>query len=62
MPEFSEETIVTAEIAGREVPGQVVGTVGTEARYGPGPEDVLIVEVPGAGTWRVPESDITAPV
>jgi hypothetical protein len=62
MPEFSEETIVTAEIAGQEVAGQVVDTAGTEATYGRGPEDVLVVEVPGAGTWRVPESDITAPV
>lgn len=61
MPRFDEETIVTAEIAGQEVAGQVVGDAGTEATYGAGAEDVLIVEVPGAGTWRVPESDIKAP-
>jgi hypothetical protein len=61
MPELSEETIVTARIAGKVVPGMVVDTAGTEAAYGPGPEDVLIVEVPGAGTYRVRESDITAP-
>jgi hypothetical protein len=53
-------TIVTARIAGREVAAEVVDD-DVEASYGPGPQRLLKLEVPGAGTWRVPQSDITAP-
>jgi len=61
MPEFEPDTIVTAEIAGEEVPGQIVGEGELKATYGPGPELYYPVEVPGAGTYSVAKSDITAP-
>jgi len=61
MPEFEPDTIVTAEIAGEEVPGMVVGEGELKASYGLGPELYYPVEVPGAGTYNVAKSDITAP-
>lgn len=56
------DTEILVEIAGEEVPAMVVEEGDVEAAYGAGPERVYPVSVPGAGTYRVPESDITAPV
>lgn len=53
--------IVTAQILGRDVPGEIVEDAGLTAEYGPGPTRLWVVDVPGAGTYRVPETDITAP-
>lgn len=61
MPDLSPDTIVTAEIAGREVPGMVVGEADVEAVYGTGPTEFYPVKIPGAGTFRVRKSNIEEP-
>jgi len=53
--------IVTARILGEKRSGEIVGDEGLSARYGPGPEYIWVVDVVGAGTYRVPESDILEP-
>lgn len=49
--------IVTAVIAGTEVVGRITDTL-QEADYASGPRTLYRVDVPGRGTYRVPEADI----
>ena len=53
--------IVTVELLGEKHSGEIVDDVGLTACYGPGPEYVWVVDVVGAGSVRVSESDIVEP-